>query len=256
MAEVRLIGRKGSKACKAIVEESDINRFLRRSNADFLVNYGLAGKHMRAYLERMPRAAGIPTINRNLGRSKYTVVKMVGKNGVLVPDTKKTLGAADHPKDFIEKKLFSAGGVGIKRATKKGAVNNKYYQRFISDRRYELRVHAFRWQDPTTWRVSKRLGDHDAIAWNYKQGGYFQTVNNPQGYKVFRDAIEISDDILKMLDMGFGAVDFVVTNDGEIYFLEVNSAPGFEELNKHIYIEAFNDLVKTSVVQLRKLACK
>ncbi|RKX65958.1 MAG: hypothetical protein DRP42_04025 [Tenericutes bacterium] len=256
MAEVRLIGRKGSRACADIVNESATKRFFRGSHADILVNYGLAGKHMRAYLKRMPRATGIPTINKHLGYSKYTVIKKVDDEGILVPISKRSLGKNDRVIDFIEKRLFSAGGVGIKKATKKGSINRKYYQQFVEDRRYELRVHAFRWQDPKDWCVSKRLGDHDTIAWNYKQGGHFQSVNDPQGYKVFRDASDISNGVLTLLDMGFGAVDFVITNDGDIYFLEVNSGPGFEDLNKPIYIKAFDDLASTSIVQLRKLACK
>ena len=96
--------------------------------------------------------------------------------------------------------------------------------------------------------IQKRLGDKDTLAWNFSAGGYFQTVHNTK-QKIFVNAQDIARKVLDVMGMAFGAVDFVITDDYEIYFLEVNSAPGFTELSKPIYLEAFS---KLKTLQLKK----
>ena len=141
--------------------------------------------------------------------------------------------------EWIEKRHHSIGGIGIVRTKRRHSIEGKYYQRFINDRRYELRVHAFSWTDD--WKVQKRLGDPKEVAWNYKNGGTFQNVRNT-GYDIFQKAIEVSAQILHMRRMAFGAVDFIVDNSGNLYFIEINSAPGFTEFSEGIYVDAFNKL--------------
>jgi D-alanine-D-alanine ligase-like ATP-grasp enzyme len=56
-----------------------------------------------------------------------------------------------------------------------------------------------------------------------------------------------------MLGMSFGAVDFLVDTNYNIYFIEINSAPGFSELSKPIYVDAFQRLKQLSKKDLLKL---
>ncbi len=250
---LRIIGRKGSKTCKMIVEKAGIGRYTGKKNkADFLVNFGLAGKKMEAFLKRFPSARNIPTINRHCGYSKLNVVNKAKDNDIVVPESRLTLPKESKKEDWIEKKFNSIGGKGIQKAIGKSKLQGKYYQKFITDRLYELRVHAFLWAND--YRVQKRVGDPKEITWNYKTGGHFITVHNPSSYKIFKEAIEVSEKVLRMLGMAFGAVDFIVTKNYDLYFLEVNSAPGVSGLSDQIYIDAFKKLKSLPRKELTKYA--
>jgi glutathione synthase/RimK-type ligase-like ATP-grasp enzyme len=253
MAKLRIIGRKGSKACKAIVERAGIPRYLgTKYQTDAIINYGLAGERLRQFYKRVPSAQNIHTINKHAGHSKLRVVNQAKSIGILVPDSKLSLSKSDNPKDWIEKKFSSQGGKGICLAKGRAALKGKYYQKFIQDRLYELRVHAFKWLDLEDFKVQKRLGSKDDIAWNFSQGGHFVTVHNHNGYDLFKSAKDVSARILDALNMSFGAVDFIITKDRQLYFIEVNSAPGFSGLSDAIYIDAFKilkDLPKNKVMK-------
>jgi D-alanine-D-alanine ligase-like ATP-grasp enzyme len=47
--------------------------------------------------------------------------------------------------------------------------------------------------------------------------------------------------------MSFGAVDFIIDKKDNIYFIEINSCPGFTTLSNGIYINAVNKLMKLPV---------
>lgn len=239
---IRIMCIKGSKSCKAIVEETGIKRYAgKKYPVDVLVNYGLCGSRMHAFYNKFPSARRIPTINRHVGISKLNAVNKVTKHGILVPESRLELKKSDKLDDWIEKRFNSQGGIGICRARGRKRLARKYYQRFVKSRRYELRIHAFKWVDHNKWKVQKRYGKDGEIAWNFNNGGYFSNVYDTN-YKVFQTAIEISDKVLDILDMSFGAVDLIVDIDNQIYFIEINSCPGFQELSKGIYVSAFERL--------------
>jgi hypothetical protein len=248
MVALRIISKKGSKACKAIKKGTGISGYTGKTRVvpDGIINYGLPKTGLDVFFRRYPSARKIGLINRHVGYSKYGVCRKARDKGIEVPESKLSLDRSDKPKEWIRKLTNSIGGKGIKIATGKNQINGGYYQRFIDNRIYELRVHAFKWLQKEDWSVQKRVGDKDVIAWNYKNGGHFITVKTPQGYNVFKKAVSVSSDILDMLGMSFGAVDFLVTSDYDPYFIEVNSAPGFSDLSKPIYINAFNELKKLS----------
>lgn len=252
MTSVRIIGKKGSRSRLAITKGAGIPRYNNSRDVSVIINYGLAGKKLDAFLAKNPKARRIPMINQYVGKSKYGIIKDAEQKGILVPDTKAALTSKDKISDWIEKKHYSIGGIGIKKATKRTCPAGKYFQKFISDRKYELRVHAFLWQK--NWHIQKRVGDEDTIAWNYKNGGKFINVNNTE-YDVFQEALEISKAVLDMRKMAFGAVDFLVDRSNNVYFIEVNSAPGFTEFSEHIYIDAFTDLKKLTNRKLLDLCC-
>jgi glutathione synthase/RimK-type ligase-like ATP-grasp enzyme len=254
MANLKIIGKKGSKACKAIRQEASIHGYLGKAKAapDALINYGLAKPQLEAFYRRYPSARGIPVVNKFVGYSKYNVVRRARDKKISAPESKLSLGKGDKPDRWIEKRTNSIGGKGICLARGKRPISGKYYQEFIKNRRYELRIHAFKWIPQEEWRIQKRLGKDDEIAWNYKNGGHFVTVKKPRSYKTFIEAAEVADQILDMLGMSFGAVDFLIDKDYKLYFIEINSAPGFTELSKPIYVDAFNKLKALSAKQIRK----
>jgi len=250
MARICLISKKGSKAAKAIRQNTDLTLYKKAYKPDFIVNYGLAGDKLKRFLRLNPSARKVSFINHNIGCNKYRAVKDAEKADIRVPESHLSLPKNQRLKDYIVKKFHSIGGVGIAKATGRGKMAHKYYQEFIKDRRYELRVHAFAWTDD--WRVQKRVGNKDEIAWNYKNGGFFSNVRNPQSFTVFKEAIDMAKQVLKVRRMSFGAVDFIVDNNLRVYFIEINSAPGFENLSESIYIDAFDRLSKMSVAKIRK----
>lgn len=254
MANIKIIGKKGSKACKAIREDADIRSYLGKTKAkpDALINYGLARPQLDAFYRHYPSARGIPVINKSVGYSKYNVVKRADSEKILVPGSKLSLDKGDKEDRWIEKRTNSIGGKGICLARGKRPISGKYYQEFIKNRRYELRIHAFKWIPQEEWCTQKRVGKDDEIAWNYKNGGRFITVKKPRASRTFTEAAEISSKILDMIGMSFGAVDFLVDRDYKLYFIEVNSAPGFTDLSKPIYVDAFNKLKALSSKQILK----
>ena len=256
MTRLKIIGKKGSKSRKDITDGTGIKLYRgnKRYPVDAIINYGLAGSQLQGFYRMYPSATRIPTVNRTIGFSKLNVINRAEKIDIQVPESKLSLSRGDSVDDFIEKKFNSISGIGIQKARGKRQLPNKYYQRFISDRRYELRIHAFKWYDQ--WPVQKRLGPEDQIAWNFKQGGHFVTVHNPDRYGVFKRAKEVSGKILDMLGMSFGAVDFIVDKRQGLWFLEVNSAPGLADLSRPIYIDAFNTLQNLSLRKVLTYATK
>jgi len=248
---ISIIGRKPSKSIATIARKTGIRRYMPRRQSEVLVNYGLAGAKLEAYYKRFPSAKRIHTINKHVGLSKLHVLNVLKRKDIEVPVSKLTLTKKDNLDNFIEKRIRSIGGLGICKARRRSEIPGKYYQEFIKDRIYELRVHAFKWTKD--WVVQKRVGPADALAWNFKQGGHFITIHNPGRYSIFKKARELSDNILDILGMSFGAVDFIVDKDYNIYFIEVNSAPGFTDLSEPIYIDAFTKLKDLSRKNISKL---
>ena len=250
--KLRIMGIPGSKSCKAIVDGTKINRFCNKKHgASVLINYGLAGTRLKRFYRKYPSARRIPTINRTVGHSKLKVVNSARRKGINAPMSKLSLSQSDKKSDWIEKRISSQGGYGICKARRKGRITGKYYQKYIKNRRYELRVHGFLWTD--AWRIQKRYGKRGEIAWNFNNGGHFVTVRSTQS-TVFKEAIKTTKKILKMLGMAFGAADFIVDDRGKLWFIEINSCPGFQELSKGIYTNAFEKLHKMAPGKIRKFA--
>lgn len=253
MMDVRIVGRKGSKAVTRIVNSTSLGRYTEK--CDVVVNYGLAGKRMRAFATKHPSITKKPTVNKFIGASKYRAIKDAESAGIEIPKTLLSLPKGTKMASFLTKKMHSQGGKGIEIAKTRTELNGKYYQQFIEDRKYELRVHGFLWVDSEDWLVQKRFGKEGEIAWNYHNGGRFQTVRNPNGYKIFEEAKKITKEVLGMRNMSFGAVDFIVTGGGQLLFLEINSAPGFTEVSEGAYIHAFstlNAMAKTKILKYCK----
>lgn len=254
MARLRIIGKRGSKARKDITDGTGIRLYSgnKKYTVDAIINYGLAGSKLKGFFKKYPSATRIPMLNHNIGHSKLHVINRAKEADikVKVPDSKFSLSQGDDVENFIEKRINSTCGLGIQKARDKRRIPNKYYQQFIADRKYELRVHVFRWYDQ--WPVQKRVGPEDQIAWNFKQGGHFITIHNPDRYETFKKAKEISGKIIDMLSMSFGAVDFIIDSKYDLWFLEVNSAPGLADLSRPIYIDAFNKLKEMPLQEVLK----
>jgi hypothetical protein len=237
-----IVGKIGSAAKRLIQEGAELSRYNPKSS--ILINYGLSGDSMENFFRKNPRARSLPMINKFIGCSKYKAVQDAVSNGILAPETKLSAPNKKDSKNWLIKRHHSIGGIGIKFANEPNKRTDIYYQKFIDRGPFEIRVHICAWMEQPF--VCKRTGDPKVIAWNFHNGGHFQSVRNPQSYKLFQEAIETSKKILKIRNMAFGAVDFLVGKDGKLYFIEINSAPGFNGLSNNFYINAFSALKKLS----------
>ena len=252
MSNIRIIGRRGSKSRKEISDKTGILLYTGQK-VDAIVNYGLSGQSFTSFLRKYPMAGNVPILNKYIGRSKYSAVKDAERMGVLVPETLLSLLKDAKLSDWIEKRVNSSQGYGIMVARGRGTLLGKYYQKMIKNRRYELRVHAFSWIPKNEWTIQKRIGPPDKIAWNFHQGGHFQSVHFPNGHKVFTEARDIAEKILSVMSMSFGAVDLIVDDNMRIYYIEINSSPGFSGLSNSIYFDAMTRLKALSPIEIKKL---
>ena len=240
-----IIGKDNSIAYKTIHKETGIPIYKKGSKkVDAIINYGITGQMLRTFFRIHPLTKNIPMINKYIGRSKFLAIKDAQKANILVPESKFSLSNDDKLNEWIEKRIHSYKGKGIQIASKRKKIPEKYYQKIVTSRIYELRVHAFKWLPTDEWVVQKRLGPKNQIAWNFHQGGHFVSIYNAHLFSLFRKAIVLSKKILDIRKMSFGAIDFIVSQDLKIYFIEINSAPGFSNLSAPIYINAFNTLKK------------
>lgn len=249
---LRMIAKSNSSAARKIRKLVGIKMYTGKINkAQVLVNYGLTGRRLFNYYRKVPSAKYIPTLNEYIGKSKYGVINAAKKARILTPDTALILPISIKADEWLEKKMHSVGGFGIRKATHRHRkIGGKYFQKFIHNRLYELRVHAFLWT--TDWVVQKRIGSKEKIAWNFSQGGHFVAVD-ANSSKIFLMAREISKKILEISRMSFGAVDFIVDKNYKLYFIEINSAPGFTNLSSYIYNDAFRKLKNLSLTEIEKL---
>lgn len=251
MIDVCIIGNRSSKSCKAISNKANIHRYVGQKT-DAIVNYGLSGERLESFFRKYPSAIGIPMFNRHVGRSKYSSVKDAEREGIVIPETRLSLPESVNLVDWIEKRIHSSQGYGIIASRGRNKILGKYYQKMVKDRKYELRVHAFSWIAKQDWAVHKRVGPPDQIAWNFHQGGHFQGVHSISNHKILTEAKDVSEKILKIMGMSFGAVDFIVDNSMKIYFIEINASPGFSALSEGIYFDAMAKLKFLSVHEIKK----
>jgi len=232
-----------SKARKDISVKTGIKLYKGQTGAKLVINYGLGSTTLAGILKKLKTSNNVLVVNRYVGLSKLHVVKKMSSIGVTVPDSKLKLSLSDKLSDWIEKKIYSSQGNGIIAARGKNELQGKYYQKMVKDRKYELRVHAFSWMPMDSWKVDKRIGPADQIAWNFHKGGHFQSVSGQSSNQgIFNEAKKTAKKVLETLGMGFGAVDFIVDSSMKLYFIEVNSSPGFSELNEKVYVDAMNKL--------------
>lgn len=241
MANIKIIGKPSSAAYKELCKAGNY-WYNGQSGVDVVINYGLAWNRLIRTMAKYKNLKTTPIINRVIGLSKLTVIKLANKGGILVPESKVLLSSTDKIDEWIEKKINSAQGKGINKATKRTEILGKYYQKFVKDRVYELRVHAFTWLPKETWKVHRRIGPAEQIAWNWSRGGHFSSYSG--NTSVANKAREISEQILKLTSIQFGAIDFIVDGKNNLYFIEINSCPGFTALSSNIYIRALDALTK------------
>ena len=249
---IQMMSKKGSNAAKVIYDNTNVKRVGNKVKVKpaLLINYGVSSNVRQRLLSSNKLLNNVPVINAFCCYNKYKALSLVSGAGVNIPDSKRELGKKDKPSEWLMKKDHSIGGKGIKIAIGKKKVDGRYYQRYVSKRKYEVRVHAFSWINKENWVIQRRSGDSKTIAWNFSNGGRFSTIHNRN--KVTTKVLDYSEKVLKKLKMEFGAIDLIVDENDSVYFIEINSSPGMNGLSDSIYINAFKKLFTISIDRLIK----
>jgi glutathione synthase/RimK-type ligase-like ATP-grasp enzyme len=249
--KIQMISRKGSKAAKVIYDNTAITKVKKKGvKPDLIINYGVPVKVRQRMLSTYKTLDGVVTLNAVCCHNKYKSILKAERYNICVPSSKQSLSTYNDKSDWLLKKEHSYGGKGIKIPTTRKAIKGFYYQKCIKNRQFELRVHAFSWINQNNWGVQKRVGSDDTIAWNFSNGGKFITIRNDS--KLHKDAVNISGEILKIFKMEFGAIDFIMDDKNNLYFIEINSQPGMSGLSDSIYINAMNKLFDLRKNELSK----
>jgi hypothetical protein len=235
---------------------------VRAQDIDMVINYGLKGQRLidwyrgnqrRAAFESLPQINGAPAIN------KYEAIQLAASHNVPTPETWRTIeyrGERDpDPNNFIFKPFFSQRGRGIVPMGTEPANAHGYYQRMIPNRRYEVRVIGATWYNEP-WAVYKKTPGagmpEGQIAWNHDQGGVFRRVEDIT-LRVFDECIGYTRTMLNAMDLHFGAADFIVDEDRRIYFIEMNTRPGFTaDYGIGYYVSMFRDLLERNESEINR----
>lgn len=97
-------------------------------------------------------------------------------------------------------------------------------------------------QGRAVWVAQKTPGNPEDVAWNVAKGGRFDNVRwNDWPLKAVKVAIEAFN--LSSLD--FGGVDVMVDAEGEVYVLEINSAPSLTSpYRQECFAKAFDYIIE------------
>ncbi len=217
-----------------------------------IVNYGLSGDKLQAWYAEAHGLA--PIKNNRVFGNKLECCRAVKAAGIPVPDLHHSVNAYINFSDFIVKPLHSFGGRGIVPYTGQRLTAQQYLQKRITNRRYELRVHAVKWLPESEWLVAKRTHpDGEAqLTWNHHQGGSFSNIEmNESNTGVFKRAKQYAKKVIDTLGYDFSAVDFIVQNapsgvqELPVWFIEANLSPGFtSDRTREFYFNAFMKLAQ------------
>jgi hypothetical protein len=263
---IKVLSRRGSRT-GTIMREILGNRNI--SNCEVAVNFGLQGDGLRQYEQRYPSITRLPIMNHRQYGNKYDHIQQALHVGVPAPlSSNHITGNEMNSGEWIAKPFYSQQGRGIYRINSRSRRRqfevqrrSHYAQREITNRRYELRVHAWSWVDPSQWIFQKRLHERgdEVLAWNHDNGGNFVTVTDPTNPLHDR----IREDIKKLFTAFgycFGAVDFIVQTPGSRgaqiphYFIEWNLCPGWTlDHVRDSYQAAFEALELMTPNQFRDL---
>ena len=127
-----------------------------------------------------------------------------------------------------------------------------WYASEYIDKIAEYRV--FIVQGRTVCVASKTPKDPSAVAWNVFQGGKFENVN-------WADwplrAVRVATEAFALSGLDFGGVDIMEDKDGEVYVLEINSAPSLTSpYRQSCFAKAFDWIVKYGTKPIKLIGDK
>ena len=128
----------------------------------------------------------------------------------------------------------------FKRIVQIPAMRNGWYASELINKVAEYRVAVV--QGRTVWVAQKTPGNPDDVAWNVAKGGRFDNVRwSDWPLKVVRVAIEA----FNLSELDFGGVDVMVDAEGEVFVLEIISAPSLTSpYRQECFAKAFDYIIE------------
>lgn len=234
---IRLVVAEGSR-----VTGNLLKKMLREREVEVGHPAHTACKGFVSYGVRLPHAQHPnPTLNRNAGGiTKYKELTLLKLARIQVPDfwraTHTHIDILLRERPLLARRDNHKGGRDIRYTTSERWIRNRirmgwnFFTKYIPSRT-EYRIWVYRRRHLGTYekvkvRNVRWKSDTTHFGRGHKNGYAFQLVA-PVPDRV-RPAIELAIRSIAALKLDFGAVDVLEGNDGRMYVLEVNTAPGVE----------------------------
>lgn len=242
--------KNGSKSVKALIQAVGQGLQIKRENSRFkgrgnkkIVNWGsseLSDEVGKCQVLNKPEAV------RLASNKLETFRVLVDTAGVTIPMfTTNAQTAADEFKTIVVRhKLTGHSGEGIELVERGGEIPKApLYVQYIP-KKQEYRVHVFG-EDAIDIQRKARKKDVQDIDVNWKvrnlKGGFiyardFEPADLPKGIE------QMAVRTVKALGLDFGAVDLIFNQEqGQLYVLEVNTAPGLQGTTLEAYAKAIKE---------------
>ena len=163
------------------------------------------------------------------------------KGQILIPNYTIDIEQAKTFGRTLCRNLYGSGGKGIILAhTSEELVKKPIYVQYIKKIK-EYRVHVF-YKTIDIEEKKRRYNKPD----NFNK--YIRSYNN--GWVFCRENINppieigcLAEQTIKLIGLDFGAVDIILGYDGELYVLEVNTAPGLQGTTLDKYVIAIREVI-------------
>lgn len=217
------------------------------SPVDVLIRWGSAAKVPNVATEINPRASLVGYKGRNGQMEAFTKADVPCPNFTTSPTAAAAFGDVMYHGSTNGKPKMSGRGLKKVKGSAAKSLDPKLFVQFIPKHR-QFRVHVFDGLATRTREiihVSELSGQPGSMAfkrnegvrtqdiWNYGNGFRYMVVQGQRPNGV----IPAAKAAVAALKLDFGAVDIITTKEGEVYVLEVNTAPGLGPLTLEWYTE-------------------
>lgn len=131
-------------------------------------------------------------------------------------------------------------------------INFDYFLKYIPTER-EFRVHVFAGE---IIKINRKVFVKKEVSYvpfnrSEENGYFFSTDLSAETNQTLNNISEVAIKAVAALDLHFGAVDLVKSEDGNIYVLEVNTAPGIDG-DELCYVQAIKKYVESKTENTQK----
>jgi glutathione synthase/RimK-type ligase-like ATP-grasp enzyme len=141
---------------------------------------------------------------------------------------------------FCRTKINGSGGSGIVIARNPDELVEAGLYTLYIPKMWEYRVHVVSGNVIHIQQKKRKAGIDNQLVRCHGNGYYFSTnLKHDLDSDIYQAVVGIGVRSVSSLGLDFGAVDVIVTKEGEVYALEVNTSPGLEGNTVQKYIDAF-----------------
>jgi len=213
-----------------------INNFRLVRDPNILIRYGITSypnadllfKEVFNKVDDLKKAVNKLTFSRYLLSHNY-------KNTPKIWVDKKLINSSDLP--VLGRRTRHTRGLDIKFISSMRDLerdHSDYYVKFINAS-LEYRIHVFK-SKPI--RIQKKVlndSNREESFIRNVEHGYILADHYNHNIEVEEKALEEAVKVMNLLGLDFGALDFIIDEEGEPYVLEVNTAPRLNKFGRQLY---------------------